>query len=131
MCAAANWSPGPTTRPRRCSRGLRDYHGKTAPILELFSRKQLVVAVEATQPAVQVQAEIRKKLGLSPQSAERQTHRHACLTVATRGSLVIPSAWRRHSAADMRTLSATERFMKKTRNTSPDERNAAAVKISK
>jgi adenylate kinase len=48
---------------------LRDYHGKTAPILELFSRKQLVVAVEATQPAVVVQAEIRKKLGMSPQIA--------------------------------------------------------------
>ena len=48
---------------------LRDYHGKTAPILELFSRKQLVVAVEATQPAVVVQAEIRKKLGLSSQIA--------------------------------------------------------------
>src|SRR5262245_62024107 len=44
---------------------LRDYHTKTAPILELFSRKELVVSVDGSQPAAEVQEEIRAKLGLS------------------------------------------------------------------
>lgn len=44
---------------------LRDYHGKTKPILELFSRKELVVEVEGSHPADQVQAEIRGRLRLS------------------------------------------------------------------
>lgn len=44
---------------------LRDYHGKTKPILELFSRKELVVEVEGSQTADQVQAEIRERLKLS------------------------------------------------------------------
>ena len=48
---------------------LRDYHGKTAPILELFRRKELVVAADATQPAAAVQAEIRQKLHLPPMHA--------------------------------------------------------------
>jgi adenylate kinase len=43
---------------------LRDYHDKTAPILELFSRKELVVTVDGTKPAVEVQEEIRRGLGL-------------------------------------------------------------------
>ena len=44
---------------------LRDYHGKTRPILELFRRKELVVNVDGTHPAASVQEEIRKKLALA------------------------------------------------------------------
>ena len=43
---------------------LRDYHAKTAPILELFSRKELIVSVDGTQPTTDVQEEIRAKLDL-------------------------------------------------------------------
>ncbi len=43
---------------------LRDYHAKTAPILELFSRKELIVSVDGTQPTADVQEEIRAKLDL-------------------------------------------------------------------
>ena len=43
---------------------LRDYHGKTAPILELFRRKELVVEVDGSQPAANVQQDIRGKLGI-------------------------------------------------------------------
>ena len=38
---------------------LHDYHSKTAPILELFRRKELVVSVDGTKPAEEVQDEIR------------------------------------------------------------------------
>ncbi len=44
---------------------LNDYHTKTRPILELFSRKELIVSVDGTQSAADVQAEIRQKLGLN------------------------------------------------------------------
>jgi adenylate kinase len=43
---------------------LRDYHSKTRPILDLFSRKELIVNVEGSQPMGDVQGEIRRKLGL-------------------------------------------------------------------
>ncbi len=51
--------------PEALKSRLRDYHGKTAPILELFKGKELVVSVDATQPKLAVQTEIRDKLGLS------------------------------------------------------------------
>jgi adenylate kinase len=41
-----------------------DYHSKTAPILELFSRKELVVRADGSQPTAAVQAEIRRQLNL-------------------------------------------------------------------
>jgi adenylate kinase len=44
---------------------LKDYHDKTEPILELFRRKGLVVAVDGTKPAADVQAETRRRLGLT------------------------------------------------------------------
>jgi adenylate kinase len=43
---------------------LTDYHDKTEPILELFRTKELVVAVDGTRPAAEVQDEIRRRLGL-------------------------------------------------------------------
>jgi adenylate kinase len=43
---------------------LRDYHAKTRPVLELFRAKEVVLEVDASQPAAHVQAEIRKRLGV-------------------------------------------------------------------
>jgi adenylate kinase len=43
---------------------LADYHEKTEPILELFRRKELVVEVDGTHGAEEVQREIRRRLGL-------------------------------------------------------------------
>ena len=45
---------------------LRDYHEKTQPLLELFRRKEYVATVDATQPAIDVQAQIRERLNLPP-----------------------------------------------------------------
>lgn len=50
---------------------LRDYHTKTAPILELFSRKELIVSVDGNQPTDAVQTEIRARLGLEPAGEKR------------------------------------------------------------
>ena len=43
---------------------LRDYHAKTQPVLELFRAKEVVLEVDANQPAADVQAEIRRRLGV-------------------------------------------------------------------
>lgn len=44
---------------------LRDYHGKTNPVLELFRRKEFVFTVDAHSDKVTVQQAIREQLGLS------------------------------------------------------------------
>jgi len=41
---------------------LNDYHEKTSPILDLFSRKELVIQVDGTQTQESVQRQIRMKL---------------------------------------------------------------------
>jgi adenylate kinase len=43
---------------------LRDYHGKTNPVLELFRRKEFVFTVDARPDKVTVQQAIRDQLGL-------------------------------------------------------------------
>lgn len=43
---------------------LREYHGKTRPILDLFSRKELIVQVDGSRTTGEVQQEIRQRLGL-------------------------------------------------------------------
>jgi adenylate kinase len=43
---------------------LRDYHATTEPILELFRRKELVVVVDGTLSATEVQQNLRHQLGL-------------------------------------------------------------------
>jgi adenylate kinase len=43
---------------------LRDYAEKTRPMIELFRAKELVVVVDGTRDPIEVQAEIRLKLGL-------------------------------------------------------------------
>ncbi|OHV37852.1 MULTISPECIES: adenylate kinase family protein [Pseudofrankia] len=48
---------------------LREYHGKTRPVLEIFQRKEYVAAVDARQPVPAVQADIRGRLRLPPVGA--------------------------------------------------------------
>jgi adenylate kinase len=43
---------------------LRDYHAKTQPVLELFRAKEVVLEVDASRPATDVQAEIGTRLGV-------------------------------------------------------------------
>jgi len=43
---------------------LHDYHTKTKPILELFSRKELIIFVDGSRPADEVYQEILDKLDL-------------------------------------------------------------------
>lgn len=50
--------------PEALAARLRDYHEKTKPIIELFERKEFVARVDATRSVEEVQAEIRKQLGL-------------------------------------------------------------------
>lgn len=44
---------------------LNDYHEKTAPIIDLFSKKELVIKVDGTKPADAVQHDIREQLKLT------------------------------------------------------------------
>ena len=55
--------------PEAVANRLADYHNKTKPILDLFRRKELIVAVDGSKPAIEVQAEIRLKLGLAAHAA--------------------------------------------------------------
>ena len=48
---------------------LADYHAKTKPIIELFRKKELVVAVDGVKPAAEIQAEIRVRLRLPLRAA--------------------------------------------------------------
>jgi adenylate kinase len=50
--------------PEALQKRVRDYHQQTKPILELFERKEFVVAVDATKPIDEVQTEIRRRLDL-------------------------------------------------------------------
>jgi adenylate kinase len=43
---------------------LASYHAKTTPIIDLFRKKELVVAVDGERPAAAIQADIRRRLGL-------------------------------------------------------------------
>ena len=43
---------------------LQDYRSKTEPILELFRRKELVIQTDGRLPADDIQADIRRQLGL-------------------------------------------------------------------
>ena len=112
--------------PEALKSRLRDYHGKTAPILDLFSHKELVVSVDATQSAAAVQAEIRDRLGLS---CETPAPRVAPTAAALASGASIPP--RLHSAATWAPFSVTERFIKKTKGTRANARNALTAKMSK
>jgi len=43
---------------------LKDYHEKTAPIIDLFSKKELVIRADGTHRPEEVQREIRSKLNV-------------------------------------------------------------------
>lgn len=48
--------------PEAVQARLRDYHTKTQPILELFRHKELVVVVDGTRSAEEVQKDLRRQL---------------------------------------------------------------------
>jgi adenylate kinase len=50
--------------PEALEARLRDYHGKTDPVLDLFRRKEFVFTVDARSDKQTVQREIRQQLGL-------------------------------------------------------------------
>jgi adenylate kinase len=50
--------------PDALARRLADYHDKTAPVIELFERKEYVVHVDATRSKPDVFADICRRLGL-------------------------------------------------------------------
>jgi adenylate kinase len=50
--------------PEALATRLRDYHAKTAPVLELFERKEFVASFDATQQVDVIQAEIRARFDL-------------------------------------------------------------------
>jgi adenylate kinase len=52
--------------PEALASRLRDYHGKTEPVLEIFRRKEYVLTVDALPDRDTVQRAIRDGLGLSP-----------------------------------------------------------------
>jgi adenylate kinase len=52
---------------------LREYHEKTDPIIDLFRKKELVVVVDGTKPAGDVEREICARLGLAaPANSSKQ-----------------------------------------------------------
>jgi adenylate kinase len=57
--------PRPDDTPAALRARLRDYHAKTRPVLELFRAKEVVLEVDASRPADEVQADIRARLGVA------------------------------------------------------------------
>ena len=56
---------------------LREYHGKTNPVLEIFRRKEYVITVDSRPGKQQVQQAIRDRLGLLPSAWRRRAARLA------------------------------------------------------
>jgi adenylate kinase len=54
--------------PEALAARLRDYHDKTNPVLDLFRRKEYVLTIDARPGTDEVQREIRRNLGLKPES---------------------------------------------------------------
>lgn len=63
VCGAALKQRADDT-PSAVADRLQTYHEKTAPILDLFRRKELVLEVDGTQPAEGVYEQIQTELGL-------------------------------------------------------------------
>ena len=55
----------PDDNPESIKSRLADYHAKTAPTLELFRKKGLIVRADGTKPPDEVYQQIRKGLGLA------------------------------------------------------------------
>jgi adenylate kinase len=67
---------------------LADYHTKTAPTLELFHHKGLIVRVAGTLPADTVYQELRRQLGLPACGGNAnadQTAAHASASTVNEG----------------------------------------------
>jgi adenylate kinase len=65
---------------------LREYHGKTNPVLEIFRRKEYVITVDSRPGKQQVQQAIRDRLGLPPsRPASSQALGHDVRTVGECG----------------------------------------------
>ena len=56
--------PRPDDNPGAVRDRLADYHARTAPLLDLFRQKELVVAVDGVRPVLDIQNDIRSWLGL-------------------------------------------------------------------
>ncbi|QDU40858.1 Adenylate kinase [Maioricimonas rarisocia] len=54
----------PDDTPEALAERLRDYHTKTRPVLDLFRRKELVLDIDGTPPADEIQQNIREQLGV-------------------------------------------------------------------
>ena len=52
----------PDDTPEALADRLRDYHGKTEPVLDQFRRKELVLDIDGTAPPDEIHAEIRSRL---------------------------------------------------------------------
>ena len=55
----------PDDNPEAIRSRLRDYHTQTAPTLELFRKKGLILQVDGTRPPAEVYADTRRQLGLT------------------------------------------------------------------
>ena len=49
---------------------IREYHEHTAPVLQIFERKEYVATIDATESVEEVQAAIRARFGLPPMSTK-------------------------------------------------------------
>jgi adenylate kinase len=67
----------PDDTPEVLRQRLKDYHGQTEPVLDLFRRRGLLVTVDGTGPLPDVQRDIRRQLGLA--GAEKAGNGTYCL----------------------------------------------------
>ena len=56
----------PDDNPDAIRARLADYHTMTAPTLELFRKKGLIVRADGTKPPDEVYQQLRRELGLAP-----------------------------------------------------------------
>jgi adenylate kinase len=56
--------PRPDDNPESIRKRLGDYHSATAPTLELFRKKGLIIRVDGTRPPDQVYQDVKAQLGL-------------------------------------------------------------------
>ena len=54
----------PDDQPEALAARLREYHDKTAPVIEIFQRKEYVAAIDATRSVDEIQRDIRQRFGL-------------------------------------------------------------------
>ena len=54
----------PDDTPEALAGRLHDYHEKTAPVIELFQRKEFVARIDATRSIATIQSEIRIRFSL-------------------------------------------------------------------